>query len=122
MSGEAAETEAPPDNEELALREFGRRVVRVRGAIAGACAFFGIALGMTGYMLLRQIQLDSNGVHVPMLTGALGFAPPFAIMFALAGWLGKKAVRSRKTPWIAELAQKHKVSESRLDEFLTMWD
>jgi hypothetical protein len=110
------------DPEFVALREFGRRVVRVRGTIAGVCCFFGLAFGVFGYMLLRSVQLKTNGVHVPMVTGALGFAPPFAISLALASWLGKRAIRSVKTAWIDELAKKHQVAPERLAESLTMWD
>ena len=110
------------DEEEAAIAAFGLRVTRSRGLIAGVCALIGMVLGVCGYLLLRQLSLTTLDVNVPIMTGALGFLPPFAAMFWLAGKLGKWYVRMRADSWIASIAAKHHVTPSSIVEACMVWD
>jgi hypothetical protein len=107
---------------EEALRRLGDRVVRLRSVIAGVCATFGFVAGVTGYLWLRELQLERSGIHSPYLTGLLGFAPPFLGCVWLASLYGGRWVRARAAHWIAELGREHRVDPERLRELKLIWD
>lgn len=117
----ASDLEPPPDPEELAMRDFGRRVSRSRGAIAGVGALLGQVLGLLCYLWLRDLQLGHQHVHVPLLTALLGYGPPFLASLAISGWLGRRWVRGRAGAWIAQLAAHHRVAPERLREYSQVW-
>jgi hypothetical protein len=109
------------DAEETAYRELSRRARRIRMLVLVPAIVVGLASGLTGYVLFRVWQLEVNGVHAPVLTGAVGFAAPFLGILQISWILSKRLIRWRTPSWVDELSAYYKVPRERLVEVAALW-
>lgn len=112
-----AGADVPADAEALAARELGRRAAKLRRRLLVPHILVGAVLGVVAYALLREVQLQRVGMHVPYVTGAGSFAP----CFFGAMWLGRRAadaaVRLKMRGWCEELVKRHRLAAGALDEY-----
>lgn len=105
------------DAEALAARELAARASKLRKRIYVPHLVVGIALGIVGYLVLREAQLRSYGMHVPYVTAGMSFAP----CFLGAVWLGRRAadaaVRLKMRKWCDELIARHRLAPGTLDDY-----
>lgn len=108
---------AEGDAEALAGRELGERAAKLRRRILVPHILIGAVLGVIGYVLLREVQLQRMGMHMPYATGGASFAP----CFLGAMWLGKRAadaaVRLKMRGWCDELVKRHRLPAGALDDY-----
>jgi hypothetical protein len=109
--------DALSDAETLAGRELGERAAKLRRRILLPHLIVGATLGIVGYVILREAQLRSFGMHMPYVTGGVSFAP----CFLGSGWLGRRAadaaVRLKMRGWCDELITRHRLSAGTLDDY-----
>jgi hypothetical protein len=111
----------PADPEAKAMRELGRRVARLRSAIAAACTLAGIACAVLGYFLLRALQFLLFGVHYPAASGIASVVPCLWASGKVADALSRRALSLRGDAWVAAAVSRHGVARERLVEFLSVW-
>jgi hypothetical protein len=108
------------DAEALAARQLGLLATKLRRRIFVPLVLVGIILGVVGYVVLREAQLRSYGMHMPYVTGACSFAP----CFLGAGWLGRRAadaaVRLQMRGWCDELITRHHLPAGALDDYAAL--
>ena len=113
VCGMQGSEDALSDSEMLAGRELGERAARFRRRILLPHLIVGT---IVGYVILRDAQLRSFGMHVPYVRGGVSFAP----CFLGSGWLGGRAanaaVRLKMRGWCEDLISRHRLTAGALDD------
>jgi len=104
-----------------ALKVLGARVNRVRGWVAALCVSVGLAAGIGGYVVLRQLQLELIGVHVPYLTGAVTLGLALGATGIATKLISRFLIRRRSGAWIEEIGARYEVAAEPLRQFLDIW-
>lgn len=110
------ETDESSDREGLALIDLGQRRTRLRSRILFVFLIAGAALGVPGYMIVREIQFAMAGVAFPKLSAAIGFFVPFAGCGAAGLAVARRMLRLRMNAWLDDVSRHYKVKRERLTE------
>jgi hypothetical protein len=113
---EPTDVSEPPDPELAAARDLHARAERIRKLVVVPTVLLGLAGGVVGYMVLREVFFAAFGAHQPLLTGVLGMLPPFLLSFRAAGAISDALVRRASPRWQRELAAHYTLDESILDD------
>lgn len=121
MPLDAVSEPASPDSartsaEVAAATALHERATSVRRTVIVASTLFGIVLGVGAYFALREVFFETFGAHMPFVTGAVAFAPPFAASIRLGKRLADSIVRSRMGSWMTALALSYHVRREVLEE------
>jgi hypothetical protein len=110
------------DPEAVAIAAISRRAGRVRAAVVVPLLLAGIGSGAVLYVVLRQLQFEATGAHIPWLTGTVSFAPTFGGAFWLAPRLAGRILRPLLERWRAELATAHGLDLGAFTEITRLLD
>jgi hypothetical protein len=108
------------DPEALAMAEVARRARRGRLAVAAPILVAGLALGVAGYVVLREAFFATIHGHVPYLTGALSILPALTLAWSAATAAGRALVRWRAPRWAEEVGAMHGVPRESLAQLASM--
>ncbi|HVK65886.1 MAG TPA: hypothetical protein VM694_15500 [Polyangium sp.] len=109
-----------PEAEAAAASELARRAMRLNKLIIVPCISLGLVLGVAGYFLLRQLQLELIGRHVPWVTGVLGVAGPLSGSFYVASRVSAFLMARRRGPWIEDVAAQYGVPVEALEDYTAL--
>jgi hypothetical protein len=101
----------------MIARTLCRNAARIRMLIVVPCLVVGIAAGIMGYFVVRDMQRGWMHGHVPLLSAVAGMGPPFALAFAAAQWLSDALIRWRRRAWIDTLSARHGVPAEVLEDY-----
>jgi hypothetical protein len=105
------------DPEALAMAEIARRAKAVRVGAAAPILLAGMALGVAGYLALRERFLAAIGAHSPYLTGVLSMLPALTVAWTLAAAAGRALIRRRAPSWVDEMSRAHGIPRETLAQF-----
>ncbi|MDC0746448.1 hypothetical protein [Polyangium mundeleinium] len=109
-----------PEAEAAAASELARRAMRLNKLVIVPCISLGLVLGVAGYFLLRQLQLELIGRHVPWVTGVLGVAGPLSGSFYVASRVSAFLMARRRGPWIEDVAARYGVPVEALEDYTAL--
>jgi len=109
-----------PEAEALAASELARRANRLHKLVIIPSILLGLVLGVAGYFLLRNVQFDLFGAHVPWLTGVLGVGGPVGGSFYVAERLAAFVKARRRGPWLEDVAARYGVPIEALEDYATL--
>jgi len=115
------EAEESSDREGIALQDLGQRRTRLRTRILFVFLIAGAALGVPGYVVMREIQFALAGFAFFRLS-AVGFAAPIFATGAVGLAVARRVVRARTGAWLDELARQYQVKRERLAEVTELVD
>jgi hypothetical protein len=110
----------PPDAELVCATELHRRADRIRRVILVPGLLSGIALGVVGYLALRELFFATLRAHQPYVTGLLTILPAFVGSLRAARWISDTVVGARVDGWSNELAKQHGVSAEALADHVRL--
>ena len=100
--------------------EVARRARRVRIAVAAPILVAGLALGIAGYVVLREVFFATIHGHVPYVTGALSILPALTLAWNVASASGRALVGWRAPRWAEEVGAIHGVPGESLAQLARM--
>ncbi|HVK64622.1 MAG TPA: hypothetical protein VM694_09110 [Polyangium sp.] len=109
-----------PEAEAAAASELARRATRLNKLVIVPCISVGLILGVAGYFLLRQLQLEFLGRHIPWVTGVLGLAGPLRGSFYVASRVSAFLMARRRGPWIEDVAAQYGVPVEALEDYTAL--
>ncbi|MDI3284104.1 hypothetical protein [Polyangium sp. 15x6] len=109
-----------PEAEAEAASELARRAKRLNKLVIVPCVVLGLVLGVVAYFLLRKLQLELFGRHIPWITGALGYGGPLGGSFHLAARAAAFFMARRRGPWLEDVAARYGVPVETLEDYAAL--
>ncbi|MDI1482892.1 hypothetical protein [Polyangium sp. y55x31] len=109
-----------PEAEARAASELARRASVLHKLVIVPCILLGLGLGVVMYFLLRNLQFEFLGAHIPWLTAIVGVGGPLGGSFYVAERLAAFLKALRRGPWIEDVAARYGVPVETLEDYAAL--